>query len=220
MRRDNSALPDAVLATWRHTPRRASSVTILPDGCRDLIVLGRPGERPRWFVSPLMDGVQHGACRPGEVWLGFRFRPGIVLQESDLVSAMGEIDAEDSSRTCERIDELVRVDPRVEEALACLAACESVASAARACGMSERNLERLVVQRTGRRPIWWKQLARIRRAARVVGTELPLADVALESGYADQGHMTRTFRRWFGVTPSQLRRDAALLALTGEAGFA
>lgn len=220
MRRDAPALPDAVVAMWRHTPRRVAPVTILPDGCRDLIVLRRAGERPQWFVSPLMDGVQHGACRPGEVWLGFRFKPGVVLQESVLVSAVSELDAEDPSRAWSRIDELVRVDARVEEALARLAECESVVAAARGCGMSERNLERLVMHCTGRRPIWWKQLARVRRAARAVGTELPLADVALESGYADQGHMTRTFRRWFGVTPSQLRRDAALLALSGEAGFA
>lgn len=167
-----------------------------------------------------MDGVQRGWCRPDEMWRGHRFRPGIVLQESAVLSAVSELDVEDSARACARIDELVRVDARVQEALSSLAVCESVSAAARACGTSERSLERFVFQRTLRRPIWWKQLARVRRAARVMTTELPLADVALESGYADQGHMTRTFRRWFGVTPSQLRRDPALLELTDQSGFA
>ncbi len=34
----------------------------------------------------------------------------------------------------------------------------------------------------------------------------PLADVAARTGFADQAHLTRTIRRYFGTTPGKLRR--------------
>ncbi len=36
--------------------------------------------------------------------------------------------------------------------------------------------------------------------------DLPLADVALDAGFADQAHFTRVFRRKTGSTPSEYRR--------------
>jgi AraC family transcriptional regulator len=39
----------------------------------------------------------------------------------------------------------------------------------------------------------------------VVHTRRELAEIALESGYADQSHMTREFRRRFGCTPGEMR---------------
>jgi AraC family transcriptional regulator len=49
---------------------------------------------------------------------------------------------------------------------------------------------------------------RLDRARRLLGeTELPLAEVALESGYCDQSHLTRTFRAELGTTPAEFRRS-------------
>lgn len=39
----------------------------------------------------------------------------------------------------------------------------------------------------------------------VLHTRRELAEIALESGYADQSHMTREFRRRFGCTPGEMR---------------
>jgi AraC family transcriptional regulator len=51
---------------------------------------------------------------------------------------------------------------------------------------------------------------RVRAAAdRLASTELPLARVAYDSGYADQAHLTRELRRETGLTPAALRRVAA-----------
>jgi AraC family transcriptional regulator len=40
---------------------------------------------------------------------------------------------------------------------------------------------------------------------RLANTEVPLAQVASEAGFADQSHLTRTFKRFTGMTPSRYR---------------
>lgn len=40
----------------------------------------------------------------------------------------------------------------------------------------------------------------------IVETDLPLAQIALDSGFADQAHLCRLFRRFFDATPSACRR--------------
>jgi AraC family transcriptional regulator len=42
---------------------------------------------------------------------------------------------------------------------------------------------------------------------RLARSELPLAEVALEAGFANQSHFTRTFKRLTGLTPSEYRRS-------------
>jgi AraC-like DNA-binding protein len=46
---------------------------------------------------------------------------------------------------------------------------------------------------------------RLQRAAAAIASGAPLSDAAHGAGFADAAHMTRTFRRMFGVTPSSLR---------------
>ena len=46
----------------------------------------------------------------------------------------------------------------------------------------------------------------VRRA--LVETNRPLAELALEAGFADQSHCTRVFRRLIGRTPARYRRAA------------
>ncbi len=49
---------------------------------------------------------------------------------------------------------------------------------------------------------------RVTRAKELL-SKLPLADVALACGFADQSHLTRTFRRLEGTTPAAFRRAGA-----------
>jgi AraC family transcriptional regulator len=49
--------------------------------------------------------------------------------------------------------------------------------------------------------------SRLIRAARLIAAgTLPLAAIALESGYYDQSHFTRAFARFMSASPSQYRR--------------
>jgi AraC family transcriptional regulator len=44
-------------------------------------------------------------------------------------------------------------------------------------------------------------------ARRLVTSDVPLAAVALEAGFADQSHLTRAFKRYSGMPPGQYRRE-------------
>ncbi|WP_394826143.1 helix-turn-helix transcriptional regulator [Pendulispora albinea] len=46
---------------------------------------------------------------------------------------------------------------------------------------------------------------RLQRAAAAVASGLPLAHAAHTAGFSDSAHMSRTFRRMFGMTPSALQ---------------
>lgn len=56
----------------------------------------------------------------------------------------------------------------------------------------------------------YQQEVRLRHAlALVLDTNRPLAEVALETGFANQGHLTNLFRRRFGQTPARVRKAGA-----------
>ncbi|MGY6497943.1 MAG: bifunctional transcriptional activator/DNA repair enzyme AdaA, partial [Microcella sp.] len=86
---------------------------------------------------------------------------------------------------------------------------EGVAGLAARLGYSPRHLSRLLTAELGAGPL---ALARARRAqlarALIVGTPLPLADVAFASGFGSVRQFTDTVREVFAVTPSALRERA------------
>lgn len=83
-----------------------------------------------------------------------------------------------------------------------------VADVARAHGMTERTLHRLVQRRLGITPKWLMQRRRLHDAVGRLkaGTE-SLVDLAADLGYADQAHFTNDFRQVTGLTPGAYLRD-------------
>lgn len=58
-------------------------------------------------------------------------------------------------------------------------------------------------------PREYVQRLRVRAAANALAsTNRPLADIAFDSGFADQAYMSRTFARTVGITPAAFRRLA------------
>jgi AraC family transcriptional regulator len=58
----------------------------------------------------------------------------------------------------------------------------------------------------GMSPTAYRRLARARRAAALLAdTQRPLVDVALDTGYCDQAHLTRDLRSLLGATPGTVR---------------
>ncbi len=51
--------------------------------------------------------------------------------------------------------------------------------------------------------------------ALMISSARPLADIALDSGFADQPHMTRQFKQFVGVTPAVWRRAGSMARQMG-----
>lgn len=211
----------ALLQAWRHTSHAHGTLLVLPDGCIDLIGVQAPGQAPQWKFSPLMDTAQRVASTAGQCFAGYRFRPGAQIKADALLAAVQDVELDDPATILGLLDSAVSVDHRVNEALEALASERDLRLTLHQLGVSERSLERLIHKKTARTPMYWKRLARLRQAARALcHPEMPLADLAMEHGFADQSHMNREFRRWLGMSPAQVRQRPAVLRLLNEPGFA
>jgi AraC-like DNA-binding protein len=80
-------------------------------------------------------------------------------------------------------------------------------------GLSRYELARQFRLRYGTSPYRYLLLRRLDVARAQVARHRPLVEVALEAGFADQAHFTRTFKAAFGLTPA---RYAALRAQTDK----
>jgi transcriptional regulator GlxA family with amidase domain len=77
---------------------------------------------------------------------------------------------------------------------------------ARHVGVSVRQLERLFKTETGTSPSNFALRIRLAHARqRLLHSQEPVADIALQSGFVNRSHFARSFRLEFGVTPSDLR---------------
>jgi AraC-like DNA-binding protein len=209
-----------LLAEWRWEPDKAASTTVIPDGCRDLIVRVRGNARPEWLLSPLETGSFDTGVKAGVYLRGYRLKPGTQVDATRLL-AMVEGRSPDAAGLIERIEENCTRPPETAEALACLAdGTGSVTGKAAQLGVSERTLQRMLHRTTGQTPGFWLKLARIRRAARDILQPLPLAEVAYSHGFADQAHMSREFRRWLNISPARLKADTAISSQLRQPGFA
>ncbi|MGF6755333.1 AraC family transcriptional regulator [Paraburkholderia sp. GAS42] len=72
-----------------------------------------------------------------------------------------------------------------------------------AVGLSPFHAARLFAQATGMPPHAWRNQIRLQRALGPLRAGALVADVAAASGFADQSHFTRHFRRMFGVPPGR-----------------
>ncbi|MFG6449503.1 helix-turn-helix domain-containing protein [Roseateles sp. BYS180W] len=213
------ALPETLLEQWQHQCTQAASFAVWPDGCQDLIGWQDPGSPAQWKLTALMDRAEWVQAPPGRRYRGFRLAPGVQVQAPSLLQAVARLELDDHPSVGQHLEAFTHCDPRVQEALAALATHATLPAARRALGVRERTLQRWVQQATGRTPLYWLALARLRRALRQLPQlDMPLADLAAAQGYTDQPHMNLEFRRWLGQTPGALRRQPAGIALASGHG--
>lgn len=80
---------------------------------------------------------------------------------------------------------------------------------AQECGLSTGHFSRAFRRSTGVAPHRWLLQRRVEVARDMLRTSgLPLCDVALACGFADQSHFTRVFRDHTGTSPGSWRRHA------------
>ena len=102
-----------------------------------------------------------------------------------------------------------RVDPRVTRLIAWIAPRLeqplSLDDAASVVGLSAGRTRHLFVQQTGlpfRTYLLW---LRLQRAVELFAAGTPLTEAAHAAGFADSAHLSRTFRRMFGIAAATLR---------------
>ena len=84
----------------------------------------------------------------------------------------------------------------------------STAELAALCDLSRSQFTRAFRQTTGMPPHRWLLVQRVARAKELLArTALPISEVALECGFADQSHLTRVFSKACGVGPGRWRRN-------------
>jgi AraC-like DNA-binding protein len=104
-----------------------------------------------------------------------------------------------------------RPDPRIGRALDYIednfAADISLADIGNACGLSLTQLSARFQQHTGVTPYSYVIDRRLRLATELLrNTDTPIAQVAIETGFSDQQHLTRMVRARLKTTPGQMRK--------------
>jgi AraC-like DNA-binding protein len=84
----------------------------------------------------------------------------------------------------------------------------SLEQIAREVGLSKYHLIRAFDREVGTTPHRFLTEVRITHARRLMMRGLPTAQVALESGFCDQSHLNRCYRKTFGVPPVRGRSDS------------
>lgn len=82
---------------------------------------------------------------------------------------------------------------------------ETVDLMARRAGMTREGFTRRFTRQHGVPPHAFSLLGRLNEARRLLRAGEPIAGVAADTGFTDQSHLGRCFRRAFGVTPGRYR---------------
>jgi AraC family transcriptional regulator len=87
----------------------------------------------------------------------------------------------------------------------------SIGAMAGIAGLSSFHFSRAFARATGHPPHRYVMLKRVERAVTLLrGSSLSLAEIAFQTGFADQSHMARHVRQRHGISPKALRLTAAL----------
>lgn len=214
----HSTLSSAI-TEWSFESHQMCHTSVLPDGCRDLIVEKNSNNASTWFVSELSRSAYSVSTAAGTRLSGVRLHPGVAICESQLRAWLAGRDPEELFQA-DQMDEFCITTDNLSNALRCLSAGDRTAlCVAKTLGVSLRTLERLVKSGTGETPYFWLSLARARKAARSLGDASSLGDAAFEAGFADQSHMNREMKKWFRQTPLQIKNNDYVLSTLAEPGY-
>jgi AraC-like DNA-binding protein len=102
-------------------------------------------------------------------------------------------DARVAGRICELIQDRFAAEDMTSDDLAAAAGCSRYAA------------YRAFRQAYGLAPSDYQRQLRVRAARKLLARDVPPSVAAAEAGFADQAHLTRWFRRYYGVTPGAYR---------------
>ena len=82
---------------------------------------------------------------------------------------------------------------------------------AQIAGYSQRNLNRLVREKSGMTPVQLVRTLRVEKAkALLIHTDKTIAEIAYETGFTEPSYFTKIFTRMHDSSPTQWRKSAAI----------
>ncbi|GAB7079711.1 helix-turn-helix domain-containing protein [Megalodesulfovibrio paquesii] len=180
------------------------------------------GAGPALLEGPAAEAVRRALTAAYHIFRG----PGERLEKDeafqDLLAALGRVwpaGPVSASSTTEAAGDsrhpfrLVRV---VQECLLShLGRVVTLEELATAAGTSPHQLLRTFRRQVGLSPHAWQMQRRIEQAKTFLAAGLPPAEVALETGFSDQSHFHRVFKRYVGATPGQYQAGVPTGVPTG-----
>jgi AraC-like DNA-binding protein len=97
------------------------------------------------------------------------------------------------------VKELLHASPELNVSLAELAALTQ---------LNKHYLLAVFKREVGMSPHAYQTNLRLHKAQVLLGNGLPVAQVALDTGFSDQSHLTNVFKKYRFVTPGQFRKDS------------
>lgn len=103
------------------------------------------------------------------------------------------------------LPDVVRVEMMKSRLSEDLSTAISLTELAQEVGLSSFYAARLFSRTTGMPPHAWRNQLRLNRAQSLLRQNLSVTEIATMTGFADQSHFTRHFKRAFGVAPGRWR---------------
>ncbi len=183
----------------------AQSVDVDPDSVEVVPLLGIRDPRIERIGLSLKEEVEAGGLQGGRLYaesLATALAITLIRDHSSLGRTAGEKVAREHTGGLSRRalkDAIDYVDDNLEKDL-------TLAEIAGAAHMSPYHFSRLFKQSTGLTPHRYVIERRVQRARELLGeSTLPIAEIALSCGFANQSHLNRHFRRLLGVNPKAFR---------------
>ncbi len=129
-------------------------------------------------------------------------RQGVCIGIAGVMHRLQPDDDRDHERPLETATRLI--NQRYAEGL-------SVSEIAGMIGLSSSQLNRRFQSIYQMSPSQYLQRVRVHEASRLLSDSVhSMSEIALRTGFYDQAHLTRTFRKWMHMTPKQFRKTCRL----------
>ena len=206
---------------WRYHSEGGGSFISIAE-CRSELVVTRHHGRVSVTVRGPETRATAASYPPDAQWLGIRLKPGASLRTrpaEQLVdrgvslpeAVRGSFWLDGSAWQVPDYENVeVFVSQLIRAGLLVIDPAVTTALRGELTDVSPRTVQRRFRQATGLTRSTAQQIERARYAALLLMRGVPIVDATHEAGYYDQPHLTRSFKRLIGQTPTDVRRNGSL----------
>jgi hypothetical protein len=186
----------------------------VPDGCWDLVIIKQAGQTNILLTGQTTQAVPL-RFTPGHELLTISFKasaflsfiPSVTLLDRGLLLPLARGGFQLGSElfeipTFENVEEFVKQLVKKEQLSQDAMVAELLRGHPQAYSL--RSVQRRFLRATGMTHNYFRQIQRARQAAALLQEGKPAIEVAGESNYADQAHMSRSLKHILGYTPTEL----------------